>query len=231
MRDPKARLEELEARLLAACSQAGRPRDSVTLVAVGKTKPWENIEAFARLGVRDFGENYVQEAQVKQQRAVQAGLAGIRWHLIGTLQSNKAKQVAGKFHLFHALGSLSLAEKLDKAAAAAHLVQDCLLEVNVDSEASKGGVAAGELPGLLEALSALPHLRVRGLMCIPAPGSTRAPFARLRELREELNASGTYREKLTELSMGMSADFEAAILEGATIVRVGSTLFGEREKR
>lgn len=228
MIDRKANLEAVQSRILAACSQAGRAPGEVTLVAVSKTKPWTDIEAFYQLGVRDFGENYIQEAQVKQQRAVQSGHKDIRWHLIGTLQSNKVKHVSGHFTLFHALDSFSLAEKLSKVGPL-----DCLVEVNVDAEISKGGVAAVSLPAFLETLSPLKNLRVRGLMCIPSTVQARdprEPFARLRELREQCNASGAYREKLTELSMGMSADFEAAILEGATFVRVGTTLFGERLK-
>jgi pyridoxal phosphate enzyme (YggS family) len=231
---PKERLEEVRHRIATACARAGRATTEVTLVAASKTKPWGDLEAFARLGVCDFGENYVQEALAKREAAGQTGLGGLRWHLIGTLQSNKAKLVPGRFTLFHALDSLSLAAKLDKAAAAAGLVQDCLIEVNVDLEHTKGGVGEALLPRLLGELAPLRGLRVRGLTCIPAPAPARdprVPFARLRELREKMNASGAYREALAELSMGMSADFEAAILEGATFVRVGTTLFGERARR
>jgi pyridoxal phosphate enzyme (YggS family) len=225
------KLADIRVRIRAACRVSGRQESDITLVAAGKTKPWEQLAELARLGVRDFGENYVQEAREKQERAAAGGFPGLRWHLIGTLQSKKAKQVAGNFHLFHALDSLSLATKLDNAASAANLVQCCLLEVNVDLEDSKGGMAESQLPRLLEELSPLRNLRVTGLMCLPAPGrDPRGAFSRLRGLREKMNAAGAYRYKLTELSMGMSGDFEAAIAEGATLVRVGSLLFGAREK-
>lgn len=230
----EARRQEVQQKISAACKQAGRKESEVTLIAVSKTKPWDDIAAFAALGVKDFGENYVQEAQEKQKQAKAAGLTQIRWHLIGTLQSNKAKFVAGNFTLFHALDSVSLATKLDKAAEAAGVVQDCLLEVNVDLEDTKGGIGESFLTQTLTQLNALKSIRLKGLMCIPAPSpsrNARAPFAKLRELRDQVNQSGAYREKLTELSMGMSSDFEAAILEGATYVRVGTTLFGAREAK
>ncbi len=230
--DFRDRLEKVRDRIRGACKASGRKESEVTLVAVGKTKPWEEIEAFARLGVLNFGENYVQEALMKQERAAAAGLKQLKWHLIGTLQSNKAKQVPGNFHLFHALDSLSLAQKLDKAAGANGLVQDCLLEVNVDLEQTKGGIAESALGKLLEQANQLNSIRITGLMCIPAPGGdTRPAFARLRETMDSLNESGAYRDVLRNLSMGMSADFEAAILEGATHVRVGTTLFGMRAKK
>ncbi|HEY8279553.1 MAG TPA: YggS family pyridoxal phosphate-dependent enzyme [Bdellovibrionota bacterium] len=232
--EKQERLEEVRARIRAACARASRKESDVTLIAVSKTKPWEDIEAFASLGVREFGENYVQEALTKQEVAKKVGAPGIRWHLIGTLQSNKAKFVPGNFCLFHALNSASLAAKLDKAAGNAGIVQDCLFEVNVDLEATKGGVEEKLLAKILEEISPLKNIRVRGLMCIPAPIQGRdqhAPFRRLRELKERLNASNAYREKLTELSMGMSSDFEAAIEEGATFLRVGTTLFGERSPK
>jgi pyridoxal phosphate enzyme (YggS family) len=226
---PAERLDSVRDRIAAACRTAGRSSGEVVLVAVSKTRPWDDVAAFADLGVKDFGENYVQEALAKQELvAARTGQLGLRWHLIGTLQSNKAKFLPGRFCLFHALDSLSLAEKLNRAAETAGAVQDCLLEVNVSLENTKGGVGETLVPSLLRNLSPLRNLRVKGLMCIPAPGAGRAPFARLRELKDRVNRAGDYRESLTELSMGMSADFEAAVLEGATLVRVGTTLFGER---
>jgi pyridoxal phosphate enzyme (YggS family) len=231
MTGPEERLAAVRGRIDAACRSAGRDPAGVTLIAVSKTKPWPDVAAFAELGVRDFGENYVQEALAKQEAARAAGHASLRWHLIGTLQSNKAKFLPGNFCLFHDLDSVSLGEKLNRAAAAAGLVQDCLLEVNVDLETTKGGVGETLVPQVLAQLAPLANLRLTGLMCIPAPvpgRDPRAPFARLRELRDRLNAANAYREPLRELSMGMSADFEAAVLEGATLVRVGTTLFGAR---
>jgi pyridoxal phosphate enzyme (YggS family) len=195
-------------------------------VAVSKTKPWGEVKPFVDLGVRDFGENYVQEALEKRSNA-----PDLRWHLIGTLQSNKAKFIPHNFCLFHALDSLSLAQKLDRAAASVGVVQPCLIEVNVDLENSKGGVGNALLPQFLGELAALKNLRVEGLMCIPAPAAgrdARSPFAKLRGLRDTLASAGVYPGKLPLLSMGMSSDFEAAIEEGATHVRVGTTLFGAR---
>lgn len=226
-RERKSRLDEVRYRIAEAATKSGRGSGSVRLVAVSKTRPWGDVAAFAKLGVRDFGENYVQEALAKKQ-ALEC--LDLRWHFIGTLQSNKAKFLPGNFHLFHGLDSLSLAKKIDSQAERSGADVDCLLEVNVDEEISKGGVPAGAVLGVLEEFSKLSHLKVKGLMCIPAPvkGSTRPAFARLRGLWEQANLSGAVREPLTELSMGMSADFEEAILEGATIVRVGTKLFGER---
>ncbi len=224
-------LAAVKERIRSACRSSGRNESEVILVAASKTKPWNDLATLAQLGVRDFGENYVQEAREKQTLAVQAGFPDLRWHLIGTLQSNKAKIVAGNFCLFHALDSLSLATKLNHAAAAVGCVQNCLLEVNVDLESTKGGVAESHLPQLLSQLVPFLNLRITGLMCIPAHSANRdarVPFARLRNLRDTLNETGAYREKLTELSMGMSGDFEPAIAEGATLVRVGTSLFGAR---
>ncbi len=230
----KERLDALKLRIREACVQSGRKEDAVLLVAVSKTKSWEEIEAFAELGVKDFGENYVQEALEKQRVAHSKGLNLLKWHFIGTLQSNKAKFIPGAFNLFHSLDSFSLAQKLNKAALSAGLIQECLLEVNVDGEESKGGLASDSLACLLDQLNDLGNLKVSGLMCIPAPiegRELREPFARLRQLMEQLNAKNCYRTKLERLSMGMSADFEAAILEGATIVRLGTVLFGERKPK
>jgi len=228
------RLSIVRERIRGACVKAGRKENEVTLIAVSKTKPWEDVEAFASLGMRAFGENYVQEALEKQKKAAQFATTKLDWHFIGTLQSNKAKFIPGNFSLFHALHSFSLAQKLNGASAAEGLVQDCLLEVNVDLEATKGGVAQEAITRLLEQLNPLKNLRVTGLMCIPAPSAhrdARAPFAKLRELLDFLNKEGSYREKLSELSMGMSADFEAAIQEGATLIRLGTVLFGERARK
>lgn len=231
---PAERLENVRARIAAACRIAGRAERDVALVAVSKTKPWEEVATFAALGVKDFGENYVQEALAKIESARAAGKPDLRWHFVGTLQSNKAKFVPRNFCLFHALDSASLAGKLSRASEAAGIVQDCLLEVNVDLENTKGGVSEELAAKTLAELAPLAGVRVTGLMAIPAPvpgRDPRAPFARLRELRNRLNAQGAYRAPLRELSMGMSADFEAAVLEGATLVRVGTTLFGVRAQR
>jgi PLP dependent protein len=227
----RERLLAVQERIRTACASSGRSVEDVTLVAVSKTKPWQDIADFADLGLKDFGENYVQEALAKQASAEVAAKHGLRWHLIGTLQSNKAKFVPGNFHLFHGLDSAALAERMNRLCAEKNVVQDCLLEVNLDFETTKGGIPAMDLPDALEVLNGLKNLRILGLMCIPAPGrDTRPAFSKLRELLDDLNVSGAYREPLRELSMGMSSDFEAAIQEGATLVRLGTVLFGEREQ-
>lgn len=218
----------------SACKQSGRKMDDVTLIAVSKNKPWQDVADFLHLGQLDFGENYVQEAIAKVEE-VSAWSAKhgpeAKWHFIGSLQSNKAKFLPKRFDLFHALDSLSLAQKLNRACADRATVMNCLVEVNVDDEQSKGGVQPAELNPLLEELANFSSLKVLGLMCIPAVSKSRAPFARLRELLEAANKSGAYSSPLKELSMGMSADFQEAILEGATFVRVGTRLFGERERK
>jgi pyridoxal phosphate enzyme (YggS family) len=205
----EARIADVQARIARAA--AGRP---VTLVAVSKTHPAELVRAAHRAGLRVFGENYVQEWAGKRDALADLDL---EWHFVGHLQKNKAKDVAGKVALIHGVDSLALAQAIDRRAAAP---QDVLVEVNLGGEASKAGVAPGELGGLLEAMRALPRARVRGLMCIPPPGDTRPHFRRLAALARE--------HGLAELSMGMSDDYEAAIEEGATIVRVGTAIFGPR---
>jgi len=232
------RLYKIQEQIRDAAARAGRNPADVRLLAVSKTKSWEEVRDFALLGQVDFGENYVQEALAKTEALEtwardQAQKPLLRWHFIGNLQSNKAKFIPGNFSLFHALDSVSLAQKIAKSAEVRGLVQPCLVEVNVDGEESKGGISPSELPTFLEQCQDLNSLEVRGLMCIPAPrpsGSRREPFALLRALMEKVNASGSYRSPLSELSMGMSSDFEDAILEGSTMVRIGTSLFGERKK-
>ncbi len=226
----RMRLEEVRTKIRSACRASGRKESDVTLVAVSKTKPWQDIEAFARLGILNFGENYVQEALKKREMAQDAGLNQLRWHLIGTLQSNKAKFIPGNFSVFHALDSINLAKKLNQAALQEGVIQECFLEVNVDEESTKGGFAEATLPESLEKANELTSLSITGLMCIPAPRDTRKAFEKLRNLLDSLNDRGAYHSTLKNLSMGMSADFESAILEGSTHIRVGSTLFGKREK-
>jgi len=228
-------LDSVRARLRAACLKASRAENEVKLIAVSKTKSWEEVRNVLQEGQLEFGENYIQEALPKAaalgdwSRVV--GSPAPTWHFIGHLQSNKAKLIPGNFVLFHGLDSFSLAEKLAKAAEAAGLVQDCLIEVNLDGEATKGGVQPEEVGPLLIRLSGLSALRIKGLMCIPAPlegRDPREPFSRLRLLKDQLNAAGLYPHPLKELSMGMSGDFEAAVLEGSTMVRVGTAIFGAR---
>lgn len=201
-----------EVRERVARAAAGR---AVTLVAVTKTHLAERVREAHAAGLRVFGENYVQELAAKQ-----AALADLplEWHFIGHLQKNKAKDLAGKVALIHGVDSLALAQAIDRRAARA---QDVLVEVNVAGEASKAGVAPDALPALLDGVRGLAKVRVKGLMCIPPYGGDNRPhFRRLAELARA--------HALPELSMGMSDDYEVAIAEGATIVRVGTALFGPR---
>ena len=202
----------------------GRP---IELLAVSKTQPAEAVAALAAAGQRRFGENYVQEAQDKIEALRPLGL---RWHLIGHLQSNKAALAARLFDCVESVDRAKLLPLLDAGRAAAGLPPlDILLQVNIDDEASKSGCATSELPALAEAARALPHLRLRGLMAIPAPApdldTRRRSFAALRALFDTLTRQ---HPDFDTLSMGMSEDFELAIAEGATRVRVGSALFGAR---
>jgi pyridoxal phosphate enzyme (YggS family) len=211
-----AALAAVRARIDAACARAGREPGSVRLIAVSKMQPLEKLRAAHAAGQRIFGENYAQELREKAD-----AFPDSEWHFIGALQTNKAKLVVGRAALVHTCDRLALAEELSKRARNAGLVQRVLLEVNAGGEPQKAGVLAQDAPALLEQVRALPGLRCEGLMCIPpAAGDPRPHFRALRELAERL--------ALRELSMGMSADFEAAIEEGATLVRVGTDIFGER---
>lgn len=222
----RANLSAVRAHIEAAARACGRDPAEITLVAVSKTKPPEDVRAAYEAGQRDFGENYAQE--YAQKRAALADLADLRWHFIGALQSNKAKVVAG-CALVHAVDRASVAEALGKRAAAIGMVQEILVELNVGGESSKAGVEPGALVPLVSAIAAQPGLRLRGLMCIPPPiaddEAQRGFFRRLREARDVLRA----RDAAVELlSMGMSDDYRLAIAEGATHVRVGTAIFGAR---
>jgi pyridoxal phosphate enzyme (YggS family) len=194
----------------------------VTLVAVSKTQPAEAIREAYAAGQRDFGENYAQEWREKADAL--ADLADLRWHFVGGLQTNKVKYLAGRVFLVHAVDREELARELSKRFGQKGATARVLLEVNTGGEATKGGVPPAEAPALAAAVRALPGVDLRGLMCMPPPEDDPRPHFRvLRELRDRLG--------LAELSMGMSADWEAAIEEGATIVRVGTAIFGARERR
>jgi len=209
----------VERRIVGACVRAGRKREEVTLVAVSKTKPAEMIDEAIAAGVTDLGENRVQEGSDK--RPVVRGRA--RWHLIGHLQSNKAKDAVRLFDVIQTVDSVALAEKIARAASSAGKMQDVLLEVNIGNEPQKSGATPADVAALAKGVSAFDALRLRGLMAIPPAGEpeeTRRWFRELRAMRDTLG--------LAELSMGMTDDFEVAIEEGATIVRVGRAIFGER---
>ncbi|MBV8877892.1 MAG: YggS family pyridoxal phosphate-dependent enzyme [Gammaproteobacteria bacterium] len=219
-------LREVGRRIARAAAAAGRNAQSVTLLAVGKGQPVELLAAAADCGVTDFGENYLQEALAKvaalQNRA-------LTWHFIGRIQANKTRPIADTFTWVHTLDRLKVAERLAAQRPFHAPPLNVCLQVNIAGEVSKGGVAPGELPALAAAVAQLSRLTLRGLMCIPPeesePARQRTWFARLRVLRDELNAAG---HRLDTLSMGMSADFESAIQEGATIIRLGTVLFGAR---
>ena len=221
-------IQEVHRRIAAACAQARRPVQSVTLLAVGKTFPADAVRAAFDAGERSFGENYVQEAIDKI--AALADLRGrLQWHLIGPLQSNKTRVVAEAFDWVHTVDRLKIAQRLSEQRPASLPPLQICLQVNISGEASKSGLAVDEVPGVARAVAALPRVRLRGLMAVPAPAvdvaAQRVPHARLRELLAVLQRDGL---DVDTLSMGMTADLEAAIAEGATIVRVGTAIFGAR---
>ena len=219
-------LQAVRARIAAAAQLAGRAVEDIRLLAVSKTFPPERIREAALAGQIAFGENYLQESLGKIAALADLGL---EWHFIGPLQSNKTRPVAEHFAWVHGIERLKIAERLSAARGAARSPLQVCIQVNVSGEASKSGVSPGETAALAHAVAGLPNLRLRGLMAIPEPTDdmplARQRFAMLRELREVLNKAGM---ALDTLSMGMSHDLEAAILEGATIVRVGTAIFGER---
>ena len=224
----EAKLQQVRARIVGACAAAQRPVQSVTLLAVSKTFDAAAVRQAAAAGQRAFGENYVAEALAK--RAALADLQpALEWHLIGPLQSNKTREVAARFDWVHSVDRLKIAERLSAQRPAGLAPLQVCLQINVSGEASKSGVAPAELPALAHAVAALPRLQLRGLMSIPEPvtgfDAQRATHRRLRDLMDGLRGEGL---ALDTLSMGMSADLEAAIAEGATVVRVGSAIFGER---
>ncbi len=234
------RLARVRERIAAAAARAERDPAEVTLVGVSKRQPRERVLAALAAGLGDLGENYAQEARDERPgfdaERERLGLPAPRWHFVGQLQRNKARLVVPLFDIVETVDRSSLATELDHRTGAAGRVLDVLLQVDVSGEAAagrKGGAAPEAVPELLAETAALPHLRAVGLMAIPAasddPEAVRPAFARLRALRDDLSSrpeGGTLRE----LSMGMSSDFEVAIEEGATIVRVGTAIFGPRER-
>ncbi len=221
-------IQEVRRRIAAACLLVRRPVESVTLLAVAKTFPVEAVRAAFDAGERGFGENYVQEALDKI-----TALADLRdrlqWHLIGPLQSNKTRAVAESFDWVHTVDRLKIAQRLSEQRPAGLPPLQLCLQVNISGEASKSGLATDEVLDVARSVAALPRVRLRGLMAVPAPASDpasqRLPHARLRELLVRLQRDGL---DVDTLSMGMTVDLEAAIAEGATIVRVGTAIFGAR---
>lgn len=223
-------LQEVKRRIATACAGAGRGANSVTLLAVSKTFPAEAVREAHAAGQTAFGENYVQESLDKIQ-ALADLRSQLQWHLIGPLQSNKTRPVAEAFDWVHSVDRLKIAQRLAEQRPAWLPPLQLCLQVNVSGEASKSGIAPADLPALAAAVAALPaeRVRLRGLMSIPEPAddlaAQRLPHRQLRELMAALNAQGLV---LDTLSMGMSADLEAAVAEGSTVVRVGSAIFGQR---
>jgi pyridoxal phosphate enzyme (YggS family) len=222
-----ANLQAVRARIASACITAGRAADSVQLLAVSKTWPAASIREAAAAGQVAFGENYVQEAVDK---AAELKDLGLEWHFIGPLQGNKTRLVAENFTWVHSVDRLKIAERLAAQRPPDLAPLQVCIQVNISGEASKSGCTPDELPALAHAVAALPGLRLRGLMAIPEPSNDirlqRSRFALLRKFRDQIDAGGL---RLDTLSMGMSHDLEAAVLEGATLVRIGTAIFGERK--
>ena len=224
-----ANINRVRERLAIAARAAGRDPAAITLLAVSKTQAAASIRAAHGEGLGDFGENYLQEALDKM--ALLQDLTEIRWHFIGPIQSNKTRAIAEHFAWVHGIDRLKIAERLSQQRPTALPPLNVCIQVNIDGEASKSGVAPAALPALADAVAALPGLRLRGLMLIPAPrvdtAAQRAPFLRL---AQQLATLSTRLPGLDTLSMGMSDDLEAAIAEGSTLVRIGTAIFGPRPK-
>lgn len=221
-------LAEVEKKVCEACERAGRSRDEVTLIAVSKTKPVSMIEELLPGGMRDFGENKVQELCEKYEVLPK----DIRWHLIGHLQRNKVKYIADKAYLIHSVDSLRLAEAISEEGVKKGVTVPSLIEVNVAGEESKFGVTPEETESLVREIAKLPSIQIKGLMTIAPyvedPEENRVHFSRLRQLSVDIREKNIDNVSMNVLSMGMTGDYQVAIEEGATMVRVGTGIFGER---
>jgi len=227
------RLADVRARLAAAARRSGRDPGDIRLIAISKTHPATVIEQACQLGATEFGENRVQEAEGK---IAEIGRESVRWHLVGHLQANKARRAVNLFDVIHSLDSIELAERLDRLCAEEGRESlPLLIQVDLGHEETKSGIEESELTHLVESCGPLTHLKLIGLMTLPPffddPEQSRPFFRRLRQLRDELNQRGAFADGTGELSMGMTHDFEVAIEEGATMVRVGTAIFGERVPR
>ena len=224
------RLADVRARVGAAAQRSGRKPDEVRLIAISKTHPASVIKQVCQLGATDFGENRVQEAEGK---IAEIGREQVRWHLVGHLQANKARRAVSLFDVIHSVDTLDLAKRLDRLCVEEGRDSlPILIQVDLGHEETKSGIDELELTHLVEALGPLTHLKLIGLMTLPPffddPEQSRPFFRRLRELRDELNQRGAFGDRTGELSMGMTHDFEVAIEEGATMVRIGTAIFGSR---
>ena len=222
-------LQEVERKIMEACDKAGRAREEITLIAVSKTKPVPMLQEIYDLGVRDFGENKVQELTDKEPQLP----ADLRWHMIGHLQRNKVKQVIDKAVLIHSVDSVRLAKAIETEAAKKDIVVQILLEVNVAEEDSKFGLKVDEVLPAIEEIATMPHVRIKGLMTIAPfvenPEENRTVFAQLQKLSVDIAEKNIDNVSVDILSMGMTNDYQVAIEEGATMIRVGTGIFGERE--
>ena len=226
-----ANIKDIQNRIANACQTSGRPLAKVRLIAVSKVKPAALVEEAYAAGQRLFGENYVQEFRDKQEQVT----APVEWHFIGALQSNKVKYLKDSVRMIHSVDRLSLAQEIDRQWGKIPAVVDILLQVNIGDEESKAGCAPEQLAELARQAAQLPHVKIRGLMCLPPycddPEEVRPFFKQLRQLAEKIAALDIPGVAMEELSMGMSGDFEVAVEEGATLVRVGTAIFGERRKQ
>lgn len=222
-------LEEVENRIQKACAKVGRNRDEVTLIAVSKTKPIEMIQQVYQSGILEFGENWVQELKEKTELVKEP----VHWHLIGHLQRNKVKYIVDKVTLIHSVDSYRLAEQINDEAKKKGICVNILLEVNVAEEESKFGLKINEVEPLVQKIAGLDHINVKGLMTIAPfvgnPEENRMIFRKLKQLLVDINSKNIDNVDMDELSMGMTNDFEVAIEEGATLVRVGTAIFGQRD--
>lgn len=225
----KARLQAVKERIRNAARRCGRDPESIRLVAVSKTMSAEKVIAAIEAGAGILGENYIQEAR---EKIAELSNCPVSWHFIGHLQTNKAKYAVKLFDLIHSADSVKLASELDKQAAKINKIQEILVQVNIGEEASKSGAAVRDLETMIQEISPLKHISVKGLMIIPplynAPEKVRPYFSELRKLRDHIRNQNIPNVSMDELSMGMTGDFETAIEEGATLVRIGTAIFGER---
>ena len=220
------KIREVRGKIDAACHRSGRDPAEVALVAVAKGQPAERVAEAVRAGIRDIGENYAQEMMGHVGTLLATPLQP-RWHFIGHLQRNKVRQIIDSVALIHTVDSIELAREIEHRAAQQQKVQPVLIEVKLAAERSKTGLSPEQAEALVTSLAPLSHLELRGFMAIPPPSDDPRPFFReLREIRDAINRKNLYKTPLTELSIGMTSDFEVAIEEGATIVRVGTGIFG-----
>jgi len=228
----QTRIDEVRRKIAAAAQKSGRDPETITLVAVSKTHTASVVREAINLGLSDFGESRVQEAEDK---IVAIGRSAARWHLIGHLQANKVRRAVKIFDVIHSLDSISLAQRLERACIESGREElQVLIQVDLAGEATKSGIAATELPALAKLVNSCSRLKLIGLMLVPPyfedPEDVRPFFRRLKNLRDELQAAGLLGQNSGELSMGMTHDFEVAIAAGATMLRVGTAIFGERER-